>query len=92
MWVDHKQGTLLLYSYRLQTETITFDPPHTLSLSPHAAVAAFDFTFVVAGPNRDSGSFRIVTGGTGCEDYTTDLSGLVSAPSDGGSNFSEVTT
>eukprot|EP00904_Undaria_pinnatifida_P012300 jgi/Undpi1/81/HiC_scaffold_1.g00081.m1 len=55
-------------------------------------IAAFDFTFVVAGPNKNPGSFRIVTGGTGCDDYTTDLSGLVYAPSNGGNSYSQVKT
>ncbi|CBN76107.1 Endo-1,3-beta-glucanase, family GH81 [Ectocarpus siliculosus] len=50
------------------------------------AASAFDFTFQVATiPSyHDSGSFRVVTGGTGCDDYTTDLSGLVVVPSTGG--------
>ncbi|CAN0483912.1 unnamed protein product [Laminaria digitata] len=33
-----------------------------------------------------SGSFRVVAGGTGCDDFTTDLSGLVEVPSTGGWN------
>ncbi|CAM9403106.1 unnamed protein product, partial [Laminaria digitata] len=41
------------------------------------------FSFRVAS-NDGFGSFRIVTGGTGCGDYTTDLSGLVQVPSTGG--------
>eukprot|EP00903_Cladosiphon_okamuranus_P008293 g7980.t1 len=57
------------------------------------SVAAFDFKFHVAAPSAfdDSGSFRIVTGGTGCDDYTTDLSGLVTVPSTGGwGNFASL--
>ena len=27
---------------------------------------------------------RVIAGGTGCDDYTTDLSGLVTVPSTGG--------
>ncbi|CAM9118842.1 unnamed protein product, partial [Laminaria digitata] len=41
------------------------------------------FTFRVASADG-LGSFRIVSGGTGCDDYTTDLSGLVKVPSTGG--------
>ncbi|CAM9423714.1 unnamed protein product [Ectocarpus sp. 8 AP-2014] len=33
---------------------------------------------------HNSGSFHVVTGGTGCDDFTTDLSGLVTVPSTGG--------
>ncbi|CAM9469994.1 unnamed protein product, partial [Laminaria digitata] len=33
-----------------------------------------------------TGSFRVVSGGTGCDDYTTDLSGLVSVPNTGAYN------
>ena len=76
----------------VDTQTSPPDQPHTLFLSPRRAVAAFDFTFVVAGPNNNSGSFRIVTGGTGCDDYTTDLSGLVYAPSNGGNSYRKVKT
>lgn len=53
-------------------------------LLPPCAVEAFDFDFMVSAPPGLSGSFRIVTGGTGCVDYTADLSGLVSVPSTGG--------
>lgn len=57
-----------------------------LSLRRVRPASAFDFTFQVATipSNHDSGSFRVVTGGTGCDDYTTDLSGLVVVPSTGG--------
>ena len=55
--------------------------------SPHApsTVSAIDFTFQVATipQYHDSGSFRVVTGGRGCDDYTIDLSGLVTVPSTG---------
>lgn len=44
---------------------------------------AFDFNFVVAGLSS-SGSFRIVAGGTDCDDYETDLTGLVEVPATGG--------
>ena len=45
---------------------------------------AFDFSFQVASPPGVSGSLRVVSGGTGCDDYETDLSGLVSVESTGG--------
>ena len=32
----------------------------------------------------DSGTFRIVTGGVSCDDFETDLSGLVTVPHTGG--------
>ncbi|CAN0501270.1 unnamed protein product, partial [Scytosiphon promiscuus] len=41
------------------------------------------FSFRVASGNG-LGSFRVVSGGTGCDDYSTDLSGLVEVPSTGG--------
>ena len=46
-------------------------------------VDAFDLSFLVAAPT-DGGSFRVVSGGTGCDDYAIDLIGLVSVPSTGG--------
>lgn len=48
--------------------------------------SAFDFRFQVAAPPayHNSGSFHVVTGGTGCDDYITELSGLVTVPSTGG--------
>ena len=55
--------------------------------------SAFNFKFHIATiPEHDeSGSFRVVTGGTGCDDYTTDLSGLVTVPSTGGwGNFASL--
>eukprot|EP00904_Undaria_pinnatifida_P012411 jgi/Undpi1/82/HiC_scaffold_1.g00082.m1 len=46
-------------------------------------VAGFDFSFRVSS-NSGFGKLRIVSGGTGCDDYSTDLSGLVSVPNTGG--------
>lgn len=57
----------------------------TLSTLPSVAVTDIFFNFRVASANG-LGSFRIVTGGTGCDDYTTDLSGLVSVPATGGNS------
>ncbi|CAM9191796.1 unnamed protein product, partial [Hapterophycus canaliculatus] len=54
------------------------------TINVEEAASAFDFDFQVAAPSDLGGSFRIVTGGTGCKDYTTDLSGLVTVPSTGG--------
>ncbi|CAM9582243.1 unnamed protein product, partial [Laminaria digitata] len=42
------------------------------------------FFFFNVASDDGFGSFRVVTGGTGCGDYTTDLSGLVQVPSTGG--------
>lgn len=55
-------------------------------LGPFAlsSASAFDFDFRVAAPGELGGAFRIVAGGTGCTDYTIDLSGLVTVPSTGG--------
>ncbi|CAM9161037.1 unnamed protein product, partial [Hapterophycus canaliculatus] len=49
-------------------------------------VVAFTFSFLVASPPIDQdnlGTFRVVTGGTNCDDYTADLSGLVTVPGTG---------
>eukprot|EP00904_Undaria_pinnatifida_P012633 jgi/Undpi1/84/HiC_scaffold_1.g00084.m1 len=46
-------------------------------------VDAFDFSFRVSS-NSGFGKLRIVTGGTGCDSYSTSLSGLVSVPNTGG--------
>lgn len=43
------------------------------------------FTFRVASEDG-LGSLRVVTGGSDCDDYTTDLSGLVKVPDTGGNN------
>lgn len=56
-----------------------------------AVVDSFDFLFVIAGSNKPPGSFRIVTGGSDCDNYTTDLSGLVTAPNDRAARFHDVT-
>ena len=50
---------------------------------PALAVAEFDFSFRVSS-NSGLGKIRIVAGGTGCDDYSTDLSGVVSVPNTGG--------
>lgn len=62
--------------------------PYCLPLP--AAVTAFNFSFRVAAPKKNSGSFRVVAGGKACNDYTTDLSGLVTAPTAGWSKFQDV--
>ena len=46
---------------------------------PPSSVDSFDFKFRVSSTNT-YGSLRVVSGGTDCDDYTTDLSGLVSVP------------
>lgn len=48
-------------------------------------VAAFDFRFRVASSNG-RGSFYVVSGDNGCDDYTTNLSGLVTVPKTGGTS------
>lgn len=48
-------------------------------------VRAFIFHFRVASL-VDTGAFRVVAGGVSCEDYETDLSGLVNVPSTGSYN------
>lgn len=45
-------------------------------------VNAFVFGFLVAS-NRDTAWFRVVSGGTGCYEYTVDPSGLVEVPNTG---------
>lgn len=53
-----------------------------------STVDSFEFDFMVTAPIADAGSFRVVAGGTGCDDYTNDLSGLVTVPATGGwTNF-----
>ena len=65
-------------------------PPGPHRRLPFAAVDAFDFSFLVSAPT-DDGSFRVVSGGTGCGDYETDLSGLVEVPSTGGwANYADL--
>ena len=52
--------------------------------APHPfAVDAFFFSFVLSS-NKKTASFRIVSGGTGCDDFDTDLSGKVNVPYTGG--------
>eukprot|EP00903_Cladosiphon_okamuranus_P021661 g19915.t1 len=46
-------------------------------------VEAFDFEFLVAAPSDLKGQFQVVSGGTGCGDYTTDLSGVFEVQSTG---------
>ena len=57
----------------------------TASTPPSLAVDDIHFSFRVSSANNP-GSFRIVTGGTGCDDYKTDLSGLFDVPATGGNN------
>lgn len=45
---------------------------------------AFDFEVLVAAPGDLGGSFRVVAGGSDCNDYTVDLSGLVTVTATGG--------
>lgn len=52
---------------------------------PSLAVRAFTFHFRVASL-VDTGAFRVVSGGVSCDEYETDLSGLVSVPSTGSYN------
>lgn len=53
-------------------------------------MAAFDIKFRVSSIDG-RGTLRIVSGGTNCDDYTTDLSGLVSVPNTGlASNLEEI--
>lgn len=56
-----------------------------LSIPPFAVSDVY-FTFRVASADG-LGSLRVVTGGSDCDDYTTDLSGLVLVPSTGGNNI-----
>ncbi|CAN0304217.1 unnamed protein product [Ascophyllum nodosum] len=46
-------------------------------------VSKFNFTFLVAAPSGRSGELQVVAGGSGCSDYDTDLSGVVSVLSTG---------
>lgn len=46
------------------------------------SVEAFNFRIRMSSPNG-KGSFRIVSGGSGCDYYTNDISGLVSVPDTG---------
>lgn len=85
--VKISQGILLRTCVKwLQHESKQYRMPPPWS----AAVAAFKFSFRVAAPKKDPGSFRIVAGGKACDDYTTDLSGLVSVPTAGWSTFQDV--
>lgn len=64
---------------------VVYPPP-----PPLAAVLDFDSSSRVSGPPDDYGSFYIVAGGTGCNDYDDDLRGVESAPSNGWSSCSDV--
>lgn len=55
---------------------LTYPTPHLL------AVDAFAIAASVAS-DQDTGSFRVISGGTDCDDYTTDLSGTVAVPNIG---------
>ena len=57
-----------------------------LALIPQT-VDVFSFTFRVFSLAYTADAFQIVTGGSGCDDYTTDLSGLVSVPGPGNGYF-----
>lgn len=59
-------------------------PPAPSCANYKSTVDSFEFAFLVTAPIENAGSFRVVTGGTGCDDYTSDLSGLVTVPSTGG--------
>ena len=56
-----------------------------LSYPSSLAVSDVYFTFRVASAGG-VGSLRVVTGGSDCDNYSTDLSGLVSVPNTGGNN------
>lgn len=53
---------------------LTYDDPF-----PSLAVDESFFNFRVSSV-QSTGSFRLVSGGTGCVDYTTDISGVVAVP------------
>lgn len=64
------------------------------SLLRRETALAVTFSFSAASPfvnQAELGTFRVVAGGTDCDDYTQDLSGLVTAPGTGGwGNFEPV--
>lgn len=68
-------------SYRSTKPRPSRSSPPTLSL----AVESVFFSFRVSSADG-LGSFRIVAGGTGCDNFDTDLSGLVAVPNTGGKN------
>lgn len=68
-------------SYQSTKQRPSRSSPPTLSL----AVESVFFSFRVSSADG-LGSFRIVAGGTGCDNFDTDLSGLVAVPNTGGKN------
>ena len=81
---------VLIIVYPVDSIARTYAAKRSFALPFFPPVDAFNFSFLVAPSKKDPGSFRVVTGGTGCEDFTTDLSGLVSVPGDAGSPFDYV--
>lgn len=65
-------------SWTIYTIKLTYDTP-----PPPLAVDVSFFNFKVSS-DQSTGSFHLVSGGTGCDDYTTDLSGVVAVPDTGG--------
>lgn len=62
---------------------VVYSAKHFPTIYLSLAVDSFVFNFLLASVDG-LGSFRIVSGGTGCHDFTTDLSGPVSVPYTGG--------
>ena len=58
--------------------------PYICCLAPiFYPVDVFFFIFRVYSVTYTADAFQIVTGGSGCDDYTKDLSGVVSLPAGG---------
>lgn len=86
---QHQRTVYRVGSGMPDDECIGVRGPQVCGSSPFfvsTTVEAFDFKFRVSAPAASAGSFRLVSGGTGCLDYVTDLSGLVQVASTGGYN------
>lgn len=59
---------------------ICTEPP--FSRSPAVAVVSYEIIFSLAAPGA-SGEFQLVADGDGCDNYDSDLSGIVSVESTG---------
>lgn len=54
--------------------------PFVLFSACVSTVGPVVFSFRVASPETDTGKFRVVAGGEGCDNYAIDLSGEVVVP------------
>lgn len=64
--------TIRVVNHPRPTKTVPYSAP-----SIATTVKGFVSRFLVVAPTGSSGAFRVVSGGTDCDNYTTDHAGLV---------------